>query len=141
MGGAGKTLGSFFVIDNLPHDFGEQNIQSRSLEDFLDGTDEAVVIPWTTLDEDGNDVTDEGRKLALRTAKNYARAKQQVPFSLLLHNCEAFATVCWTGDPDRYEGVASWLQACTVVPRKQRHCKMSAAYARLDLSKWKRSLK
>ncbi len=50
MGGPGDAPGSFFVIDNFPHGDDEQNIQSRSLEDFLDGADKAVVVPWTATD-------------------------------------------------------------------------------------------
>ncbi|DBB01798.1 hypothetical protein WJX77_000636 [Trebouxia sp. C0004] len=141
MGKQGKTPGSFVVIGNFPHGDGERNIQSRSLEEFLDGADEARVIPWTAVDEDHNDVTEEGRKLALRTAKSYAKAKQQVPFDLLLHNCEAFATMCWTGEQDRYQAVTSWLETLTVSPRKQRGSKLQAPCAGLDLNKWKRSSK
>ena len=41
----GKATGSFLLIDNFPHGDDKQNKQSRSLQHFLDGADEAVVIP------------------------------------------------------------------------------------------------
>lgn len=86
--------GHFFVIDNFPHeDDDEPNIQSRSLDDFLAGADTAVLVPWTAVDEAGNDKTDTGREQALCTAKNSADSKQQTPFDLVGHNCEAFAVL------------------------------------------------
>ncbi|DBB02812.1 hypothetical protein WJX77_006302 [Trebouxia sp. C0004] len=109
MGELGDTPGLFFVIDNFPHDDDEPNIQSRSLEDFLAGADRAVVVPWTATDKAGNDVTGAGRELALRTAKASADSKQQMPFSLVGHNCEAFAVMCWTG---------RWEQCLSTMPQR-----------------------
>ncbi|DBB02902.1 TPA: hypothetical protein ACH3X1_013505 [Trebouxia sp. C0004] len=111
----------FMVIDNYPHYVDKRpDIQSRSLDDFLDGADTAVIIPWLALDEAGNNMTDKGRELALKSARDYAGAKQPLPFDLVHNNCEAFAVLCWTGRCDRHQITTVWLQSLVAVPQTKK---------------------
>ncbi len=80
-----------------------------------------------------------GRDIALRAAKDSADSKQQMPFSLAGHNCEAFAVLCWTGRWEECHNVTDWLQHLVPLPRVRHRSKLSVGLVGQDLSKWKRS--
>jgi len=100
MKGAGESLGTFLVIDSFPHE-GQPSVQTRTLDDFLgDDVEAAAIVRWGGQQE-------LGRQLALYSAEKYEAANSE-RWHLSDNNCEAFATLCWTGRSD-FEAVTILL--------------------------------
>lgn len=99
----GQALGTYLVVDSFPHE-GQPSVQTRTLEEFLgDDAEAAAIIRW-------GDQPQLGRQLALYAAGQYESAISETR-NLLDNNCEAFATLCWTGRCVEFAAVTDLLHA------------------------------
>ena len=97
----GESLGQYLVIDSFPHE-GRPSVQTRTLDEFLgDDAEAAAIIRWGHQPE-------LGRQLALYVARQYEAANSETR-NLIDNNCEAFATLCWTGRCVEFAAVTTLL--------------------------------
>ena len=89
-------LGDYCVLDSSPRKDGSSSVQISSLKDFLgkQPVQAAAIIRY-----DGDE--DLGRGNALTNAC-LIREQGTENWHLVANNCEAFATLCWTGRYDPF---------------------------------------